>query len=135
VVSLAGLAIGGALFLASTSVGAATALRATDIGEGATVFYTLSLVLLSAAGFGIGLHLLATSLLAMRTNMLPSWLVYLGLVAGVAFVISAVIGSASDGSGAMIVGLIGFVGWSVWILGISVTMWRDVPASEAAATA
>lgn len=127
VVSLAGLVLGGAMFLSSASVNAAAALRLDDIGDGTQFFYTLSVVLLSAAGFGLGIHLLATNGLAYRSKMLPMWLVALGALAGLAFLVSGVIGSSTDGSAAMVVGLIGFVGWSVWILGVSACMWRWDP--------
>ena len=73
VVSLIGLGLGGALFLASAAVNAAIALRASDVGEGARVFYTLSLVLLAGSGFGLAIHLLATNALALRSMMLPTW--------------------------------------------------------------
>ncbi len=129
VVSLVGLVLGGALFMSSAAVNAATALRTAEIGNGAQVFYTLSVVLLSAAGFGVGIHLLATSVLGLRDKMLPAWLAWLGVVAGVAFLVAAVIGSASDSAAGMAVGFIGFIGWSVWILGVSFVIWRDTPES------
>lgn len=127
VASLLGLGLGGALSLASGAVNAATALRSADVGEGARFFYTLSIVLLSVAGFGVGIHLLATNVLALRSKMLPVWMGWLGAVAGAAFLVAAVIGSASDSPAAIVVGLISFLGWCVWIIGVSVVIWRDAP--------
>jgi hypothetical protein len=129
VISLLGLGLGGALFLASAAVNAAIALRAADVGEGARVFYTLSLVLLAGAGFGLGIHLLATNILGLRSKMLPSWLSWLGVVAGLAFVLAGVLGSATDDASGLTAGFIGFIGWSVWILGVSAVLWRDTPES------
>lgn len=127
IVSLLGLGLGGALFMASASVSSAAAFRLTELGEGTQVFYTLSVVLLSAAGFGVGIHLIATSALSFRAKMLPAWLAWLGALAGLAFLISAVIGSASESSATFVFGFIGFIGWSVWILGISYVMWSEAP--------
>ena len=125
VASLVGLVLGGAMFLSSSAVTAAAALRIDDIGEGSRFFWTLSIVMLAAAGFGIGAHLLATNAIALRSRMLPRWMVIVGGVGGVVFLVAAVIGSSTDGGGAAIVGLIGFVLWCVWILAVSYVMWRD----------
>jgi hypothetical protein len=127
VVSLLGLGLGGALFMASAAVNAAVALHTTDVGEGARIFYTLSLVLLAGSGFGLGIHLLATNVLGLRSQMLPAWLSWLGVVAGLAFLLAGVLGAATDNASGLTVGLIGFIGWSVWILGVSAVLWRDTP--------
>jgi hypothetical protein len=127
VVSLIGLALGGALFMASASVNASVALRITDVGEGARVFYTLSTVLLSAAGFGLAIHLFATNILGLRYKMLPAWMAWVGVVSGLAFLVSAVLGSATDNASGVVFGFIGFIGWSVWVLGVSFQIWRDAP--------
>jgi hypothetical protein len=129
VVSLLGLGLGGALFLASAAVNAAIALRASDVGEGARVFYTLSLVLLAGSGFGLAIHLLATNALALRSKMLPTWLGWLGLVAGLAFLLAGVLGSATDNASGLMAGFVGFIGFSVWVLGVSAVLWRDTPES------
>ena len=73
-----GLVFGGAMFMAGNAMLSATALRLDDAGGGATIFYTLSNVLLSSAGGGILTFLTAVSLLALRTKMLPAWMSYLG---------------------------------------------------------
>ncbi|HEX2784315.1 MAG TPA: DUF4386 family protein [Ilumatobacteraceae bacterium] len=127
VVSLIGLGLGGALFMASASVNAAIALHPADVGEGARVFYTLSIVLLSASGFGLAIHLLATNILGLRAKMFPTWLAWLGVVSGLAFLVSAVLGSATDSPSGMAAGFVGFIGWSVWLLGVSFIIWSETP--------
>jgi hypothetical protein len=127
VVSLVGLGLGGALFMASASVNASVALHPADVGEGARVFYTLSTVLLSASGFGLAIHLFATNILGLRAKMFPTWLAWVGVVAGLAFVVSAVLGSATDNASGLAAGLVGFIGWSVWVLGVSFGIWSDTP--------
>jgi hypothetical protein len=135
VVSLVGLGLGGALFLSSAAVNVAAAFRPVDAGTVAPVFYTLSVVLLSAAGFGIGVHLLATNILGLRFKMLPMWLSWLGVVAGLAFLLSGVLGAATDNASGIAAGFVGFIGWSVWTLGVSYVLWKDAPDSAAAAVA
>lgn len=133
VVSAVGLTLGGGLFLASTAVAAAAALRIDDLGEGSMIFWVLNLVLLSGAGFGMATHLLATNALAVRTRMFPMWIVAVGMLSGLGFIVSAVIGVSSTSFSASIIGIISFLAWSVWILAVSFTMWRTVDAAPAAA--
>jgi hypothetical protein len=133
VVSLIGLTFGGALFMASSSIFAAAALRNDILGDSAAVYYTIGSVLLAASGFGIAVHLGATCALAWRTKMLPTWIVGLGLISAVAFLVASISGSASDASAGMFIGLIGFVTWSVWILAVSFVMWSSSPAEAPAA--
>jgi hypothetical protein len=131
VVSLVGLALAGALALASASVSAATALRIDEAGDALLVFHTLSAVLLAASGFGVATHLLATSILGARTGTLAAWVVAVGVVAALGFLVSAVLGATTSGDTSSAVGLVGFALWCVWILGVSHRMWSDlrVPAS------
>ena len=86
---------------------------------------TLGAVFLSAAGFGLGTHLIATNVLAIRAGATATWLVVAGLVAALAFLVSAVLGSLSTDTTSNTISFVGFVLWLVWILGISHQMWRD----------
>ena len=125
VVSLVGLALAGALSLASSSVSAAVALRVDDVGDGLIVFHAVAVVLLAASGFGVAAHLLATSVLGARTGTLPWWVVGVGLVSAVGFLGSAVLSAAGSSDVSSAIGLVGFALWCVWILGISSRMWTD----------
>jgi hypothetical protein len=131
VVSLGGLVLSAALFLASGAVSTAASMRVEDLGDNAATFWVLTGVLLAGAGFGLTLHLGATSMLALRTQLFPRWIAYLGLAAAIGFLVAGVTGSTTDASGPMIIGLFSFLAWSVWILAVSATMWRT-PATASA---
>lgn len=123
VVSLTGLLLGGTMALASAVVMAALGLLPTDAG-GVVTLYTLAAVFLSAAGFGIAAHLIATNVLAGRTHTLNRSLVVMGLASALAFLVSAVLGSLSNDATSNTISLVGFVLWLVWILGVSHRMWN-----------
>jgi uncharacterized protein DUF4386 len=132
VVALGSLFSAGALFAASTAILSTVALRTEETSaDGARFFYLLSTVLLSFAGFWLVAHLAAVNALSLRTGFLPQWLTFVGLLAAVLFLVSS-IGSATDEQAIMIFGFIGFVAWSIWILGVSFYMWRtaDGPTIE-----
>jgi hypothetical protein len=129
VVSLAGLMIGGTLALVSAIV--LVALVLIDGAVDVVSLYTLAAVSLSAAGFGLCAHLVSTNALAIGGAMYPTWLAYLGFVAAIAFLGSAVLGAFSNDSTSNTVSLVGFALWLIWILGISSWMWRDDTGAEA----
>lgn len=130
IVAALGLVFGGALFMVANAMLSATALRLEDAGGGATIFYTLSTVLLSTAGGGVATFLAATSFLALRSKMLPAWMAFLGLLSAALFLVST-IGSASDASALMIFGFLGFITWCIWLLAVSFELWKR-PASATA---
>ena len=81
VVSLVGFTLSAAMALASQAIPAAVALRIhTDAASTAPSMYVLSTLLLAAAGFGAAVFLVATNALALRTKMLPTWIVAVGLL-------------------------------------------------------
>lgn len=126
VVSLAGLVLGGTLAFASSSVMATLGLVAdAGIGGDVRLMYALAAVLLSASGFGLGAHLLATNLLAIRTGMLATGLAGLGLLSAAAFLVSAVLGAVDNDATSNTVSLIGFALWLSWIVGVSWRMWSS----------
>ena len=127
IVAALGLVFGGAMFMVGNAMLSATAMRLDDAGGGATIFYTLSTVLLSTAGGGVFTFLAATSFLALRTKMLPAWMAFVGLLSAALFLVST-IGSASDSSAFMIFGLLGFITWCIWLLAVSFELWKR-PAS------
>lgn len=134
VVSLVGLALAGALSLASASVSAAVALRIDDAGAGLLVFHTLAVVLLAASGFGVATHLLATSVLGVRTGTLSWWVVVVGVVSAAGFLGSAILAATGSSDAASAIGVVGFALWCVWILGVSARMWTDSRRSAALAS-
>lgn len=120
VVSLLGLALTGSLALTS-SVTLAVAAAGEDAGF-APPLYRLGAMLLSAEGFGLSAHILATNWTAVRSGMAPSWLATLGGVAAAGFLVAAVLGAESiDVNDSL--GLASFVLWCAWITGVSVLLW------------
>jgi hypothetical protein len=101
-----------------------------DTGDHVTTLYALAAVLLSASGFGLGAHLLATNLVAVRSAMLATWLAGVGLVSAAAFLVSAVMGAIADDSTSSTVSLVGFALWLVWIVGVSMRMWSSEPLAR-----
>jgi hypothetical protein len=141
VVTIVGFVFGGVFALMSGGIMSATALRIDEIGEGAQVFYAIGSVLLATSAFGIVAALSAVNALSLRTQMWPRWLTYVGMLAAVLFLVGS-IGTATDAGGIMVFGLIGFLVWSVWILGVSYELWKHpttasspTPVSAAAAVA
>lgn len=132
VVSLVGLALAGALSLASASVSVAAAMRIEDVGDALQIFHTLAAVLLTASGFGVATHLLATSALGARTKTLPSRVVTVGVLSALGFLGSAILGATGSGDASGAVGFVGFVLWCGWILAVSYRMWSDLRVGAAA---
>ncbi|HUP73090.1 MAG TPA: hypothetical protein VM282_08575 [Acidimicrobiales bacterium] len=129
IVVIVGLVFGGSFALVSGAIMSATALRIDEIGDGAQVFYTMSMVLLSTSAFGIVAALAAISALSLRTKMLPQWLTFLGWLVAVLFLIGS-IGSATDSAAIGFFGFAGYLVWCIWILGVSFEMWtRPTTAS------
>lgn len=132
VVSVVGLTLAGALSFSSSAVSVSAALRVDDVGEDLVVFHTLAVLLLAASGFGVATHLLATSILGARTSTLPSWVVGVGILSATGFVGSAILGATGRGDASTAIGLVGFGLWCVWILAVSVSMWREPRAVDGA---
>ena len=83
--------------------------------------------MIAAAGFGIGTSVLATCVVTYRARITSPWISVLGFAAALAFLAST-IGTVTDRSGTVALGLVAFVLWCVWILAVSVTMWRSATA-------
>jgi hypothetical protein len=110
---------------------ATLALLPADSG-GVVALYTLGAVLLSAAGFGLAAHLIATNILGARSRLFPNWLVVVGLISALAFLISAVLGAVSTDPTANTISLLGFVLWLAWILVVSYRMNDLAPRPQVA---
>ncbi|MGD9932215.1 MAG: hypothetical protein AB7T37_00710 [Dehalococcoidia bacterium] len=131
VVSLIGLAVAGPLALMSAVVLAATALHIDEVGESAPLLYRIGGMLMGVEGFGLATHLLAANMLGARTRTLPLWLVGLGLVSALFFLLSAV-PSASSVDVNSSLGLLAFVIWCVWVVSVSYFIWSDTSVSPLA---
>ena len=123
VVALLGLAAAAGLVLLSGALTSTTALRIDEVGGGSRFYYLLSGVVISTAGFGIVAFLGAVCALNYRTKFMPQWITYLGWLVAAGF-LAASLGSASDSVAFFVLGFSSFLVWCVWIIGISVVMWR-----------
>jgi hypothetical protein len=123
IVATVAFAIGSTLALLNGTVVATAAIRVNDVAT-THLFYSFSLVAISAAGFGIGTFLLATNTVTYRARITPVWVSGLGFVAAIAFLGSS-LGVVTDSAAVFALGLIAFFVWCVWILAVSVIMWRS----------
>lgn len=130
VVAIVGFVFGGVFALMCGAIMSATALRIDEIGEGAQVFYAIASVTIATSAFGIVAALSAVNALSLRTKMLPQWLAYAGMLAAVLFLVGS-IGTATDAGAFMFLGMLGFLVWSIWILGVSYEMWKHPTSATA----
>jgi hypothetical protein len=122
-VAAIGLGVGVTLALVNGIAVATAALRGGDPAT-TRLLYTLSVVAISAAGYGLGTFLLATSVVTYRARITPTWVSGVGILAALAFFAST-IGGVTNGHGVVALGFVAFLVWCVWILAVSVTMWRS----------
>jgi hypothetical protein len=123
VVALSGLALAAALALASGAISSTVALQHRDIGAGAKFFYVLTAVLVAMAGFGLVVHIAAVTSLSYRAKIFAPWINIIGWIAALLFLIGT-IGVASDANALVVIGLLAFLVWSLWIVVVSVNMWK-----------
>lgn len=124
IVATVSLAAGGALAMLSGVFTAHTAIYVKTTGpEAAKLFYTLSMVTISSAGFFIVAFLSAVCALNWRTKMFPMWTSYVGWLAAAGFLVASG-GSASGRALFGFVGLGSFLVWCIWLLAVSTFMWR-----------
>jgi len=134
-VALGGLSVAATLALVAAATLSTVALRIEDSGVAgsAKFFYIMQLVFFSAAGFGIVIHIAAITSLSWRTKLFASWINIIGWIAALFFLIGT-LGIATDATWLGPLGLIGFLAWCVWILGVSVSLWRQTPVTPATST-
>ncbi len=117
------LATGLTLGLVSGTITSTAAFRVDDVRT-THMLYTFSFVVISAAGFGVGVFLLATSAVTYRAGIGPRWISYLGWLAAAAF-LAGVAATVTDAGAVTALGLIAFLVWCAWIVAISAVMWRS----------
>ena len=128
VASLAGLLISGAMYTIASALSGAMALRSGDLGNNSTVLWALFNTAGGAGAIGVFIHLLSTSALGFRSKMLPQWASGLGLIAALVNLVGS-LSIASDSSAIFAFAIIGFFAWSLWILVVTVVLWKAEPAS------
>jgi hypothetical protein len=127
-VALIGLAVAAALALMSGVVNSTVALQLGSVGTSVKFFYVMTIVLLSAAGFGVVTHLAAVTSLSYRTKIFAPWVNVIGWIAALFFLIST-IGVVTDRNWVGVLGLVSFLVWCVWIVIVSINLYQRAPAN------
>jgi hypothetical protein len=127
-IAVLGLVLGGAGQVVSGALTATVALELSSVGTGAArFFFVLSMGAGSAGSVGLAVLVIATSVLVFRTRVFPIWLGWLGVIDGIAFLVASyAVASTSDGIAA--VGFASFILWAIWLISLSVIMFRTKDA-------
>ena len=80
--------------------------------------------MIAAAGFGVGMFLLAACTVTYRSGITPRWVSFAGWAAGI-FFLAGTAATMTDSNPVNQLGLFSFLLWCVWILAISTIMWRQ----------
>ena len=123
IVSLLGLVLTGAVTLVCISIVSGMALRYEDIGDNAGWLWAIYSALGAASCMALAVHVGAVAALGFRTGFLPQWVNGLAALAAVANVIAS-LGVVTDSSGIMAFLIIGFFAWALWIIVVSVILWK-----------
>jgi len=94
--------------------------------------FILSTNIAFMALFGIATLVLSASVVFIRSRVMPVWLGYLGVVAGVVELVGGG-ATVSTNDTLFTIGFIGFLLATLWILLLSIFMLRSEPARAAAA--
>jgi hypothetical protein len=124
--AVAAVALGSGVTLAMSSgtFTAAAAQRADTLGDNVQLLFTLSLITIAAAGFGLSLFLATVCMLNMRARVFPVWTNAVGAVAAAAFLVGT-IATTTDANAVNVVALVAFLVWCIWLLGVSTSMWKS----------
>ena len=131
IVAAISLASGVTLAMISGAITAAGAIRVDNVVT-THLLWSLSLVGFATAAFSIGSFLVAASVVTYRAKVTPRWTSYLGCASALAFLVGS-LGVVTDSNAINSAGLVAFLAWCVWILALSVVMWRGTTAPSAEA--
>jgi len=130
VASLAGLVFAGAIYGISSALFSGTAIRSADLGDNASVLRGIYCAMAGAGCIAVAIHVFATTALGFRSGFLPVWVNVLGVLAALANLVGS-IGIATDSTAIFAVGIIAFFTWALWILVVSLVLWRAESAHGA----
>jgi hypothetical protein len=127
--------------------GAVVALTTATVANGITAYgalhplssvgsFQISTVLFGYAGFAIAVFVAGTSIVVMRTSLLPQWLGWIGAVVALLWLVgAAAVSTENDTING--IGFVVFLIWAIWLLVLSVLLFRaesvPEPASPVAA--
>ena len=118
-IALTGGVVAVAIAMVGNGFGAYSALHP----EASAGTFQISSVLLGYAAFAIAVLVAATSIVVLRTNLLPPWLGYAGEALAVAWLIAAA-SVSTESSAIFTIGFIVFLAWAVWLVVLSVLLYR-----------
>jgi hypothetical protein len=132
-VAVLGLVLGGAGQVVSGAVLSTVALRLDAVGpNSARFFFVLGTGAAAAGSVGLAVMVLATSVLVFRTGVFPRWVGWLGAIDAIAFLVASYsVASTSDTIAAF--GFASFILWAIWILTLSIIMFRGHEATSPSA--
>lgn len=131
-------AIGGVLLGAAAGIGdtilAALLLRGGEGLDDSTLraLWDAQMIGYSSTGVAITVLVVAPAIPTLRHKIWPMWHGILGLIVGVAGLLT-VISLVSDSNGGSALGFLGFIGLALWLLATSILMIVDKDAETAAA--
>ena len=128
-VAAGGFAIGLALGLVDISLFGTAGVAAHTVADDSLVLlYDASTAAILLSGIGIAGFLTATCLISSRSGLFPAWTNYLGLATSLALLFGAVgVGNAANTF--LLGAYLAFVGWCVWTVAVSVSMWSRWPGA------
>jgi len=93
--------------------------------------FRLSTVVLGMLGFGAFVFTEATSIVIVRTKFLPAWLGWAGGLVALLWLIGAAAVSTEDDT-IFAIGFVAFLAWALWLIVLSVTLFRTTDSAAAA---
>jgi hypothetical protein len=85
--------------------------------------FQISSILLGYAAFAIAVLVAATSIVVLRTKLLPSWFAWAGEALAIAWLIGAA-SVSTESTAIFTIGFVVFLLWAVWIVVLSVLLYR-----------
>lgn len=129
-IATVGMAIMTIGWLTASGISSAVALRVDELGADVVVFAAvLAGVLSAAAQFGLAATMGAVSAQAHAQATLPRWLVATGGI-GAVLATATGVGVASDGGFVMPLVFASWLVTTVWVVGISVVLWKGAAAES-----
>lgn len=130
-IAVLGLLIGGVGNLTQTGVNAALAIELSRVNGVESKFFVVLSQTFGAGGLvGLAVLVFATSVAVFRHHAFPTWVGWLGVVDGLAFLVAGyTIATTNNGIGGVSFGA--FILWAIWLIATSVVMFRAKDAVPA----
>ena len=118
-IALTGGIAAAAIAMVGNGFGAYSALHP----EASAGSYQISSVLLGYAAFAIAVFVAATSIVVLRTGLLPSWFAWAGEALAIAWLIGAA-SVSTESTAIFTIGFVVFLLWAVWLVVLSVLLYQ-----------